>query len=166
MNVIVKKGVRPSEGKVLSFAEEKAADDRIKELESQLMGKEVQQGLSFEPRDVKTIENWLAHYKKMKANQGAQKFEGTERVSAEMELRRIEDAIRVCWGGRIPNYSELWINQRAGIDYLNLVQKWVKLNANREFHELIRRWKYIRRRMEPEDPNADNILHLYDRKRG
>lgn len=161
----VKQGIRPSNEKVLSYAEEQAADKRIKDLETELMGKEVQQGLSFQPKDIQTIEKWLAHYKKMKANMGATKFEGKDRTQAEIEMRRIIQAIEKKWNGHIPSYQELWINQRAGIQYLQLVQNWIRLNVDREYGELVKRWKYLRRRMEPDDPNADNVLHLFDRRR-
>lgn len=166
MQIVVKKGVRPGEGKVLSYAEEKAMNDRIKDLENEFMGKEIQQGLSFQPRDIQTVEKWLNHYKQMKSSMGAQRYEGKERLQAEIELRRIDQAVTQKWGGRIPSYQELWVTPKSGgIQYLNLVQMWVKLNADREYSELIRRWRYLRRRMEPSDPNADNILHLFDRRR-
>jgi hypothetical protein len=164
MQLNIKRGVRPGEGKVLSYAEEKAADQRIKDFENELMGKEVAQGLSFTPDKIQAVEKWLAHYKKMKSQMGAHRYEGKERGEAEVEIRRIEQRIAVKWGGRIPSYQELWITQKQGIQYLNLVQQWVKHNADREYNELIRRWKYLRRRMEPEDPHADNVLHLFDRR--
>lgn len=166
MQVVVKKGFRPENSRVMSYAEERAAEERIKDLEAEMMGKEVRQGLTYQPKDIQTVEKWLAHYKQLKASRGAVRLEGKERVQAEVELRRIEDRIRVIWGGKIPSFQEIWITPRAGIDYLNLVNKFVELGKNREFHELVRRWKSIRRQMEPSDPNADNILHLYDRKRG
>ena len=165
MELMFKKGLRPSEEKVLSYAEEKAAEQRIKDLENELSGGEVGQGLSFQPKNIQTVEKWLNHYKKMKAGMGAHKYTGKDREQAEIEIRKIEQALAQKWGGRIPSYSELWINQKQGIQYLNLVQQWVKHNADRQYNELIRRWKYLRRRMEPDDPHADNVLHLFDRKR-
>lgn len=165
MDILVKKGLRPEKEPVWSYAEEKAAELRIKDFENEVMGKEVQQGLSFQPKDINAVEKWLAHYKKMKASLGARRYDGKDRVQAEVELRRIEQRIAQKWGGKIPSYQELWINQRAGIDYLKLVQTWVRLNADREYGELIRRWKTLRRGMEPEDPSADNVLHLFDKRR-
>lgn len=161
----VKKGIRPDGNeKVLSYAEEKSMSDRIRDFESELSGKEVQQGLSYQPKDVQAVEKWLNHYKKMKSTMGAQRFEGKERADAEMELKRIEQQIARKWNGRIPSYQELWITHRAGAQYLDLVQTWVRLNKDREYGAFISRWKYLRRRREPEDPNADNVLHLFDRR--
>jgi hypothetical protein len=161
MEISVKKGIRPAQTDTLSFAEEKAAEQRIRDLEAELSRTEVQQGLSYEPKDIQGIEKRLAHYKALKTGKGAKRFEGQERVQAEVEIRRIEQALARKWGGRVPTYQEYWQNQRAGISYLKLVNKIVELNRDREYAELVRRWKVLRRGMEPDDPVADNVLHLF-----
>ena len=153
--------VRPDQGKVLSYAEERALDEKIKQLESEADGKEIQQGLSYTPKDSGLIKKHLEQLKQIKASGSAQKFQGNERREAEVEIRRIEQMIAKKWGGRIPTLREYWVTPKAGIDYLRLVDRIVKLNKDREYAEMIRRWKYLRRRMDPEDVLADNVLNLF-----
>jgi hypothetical protein len=158
----VKSGIRPDKERVLSVQEERFASNKIQELEKVMEGKETQQGLSFEPRDIQSVEKWLTHYKALKARGGATRFEGKERAQAEMELRRLVDAIAKKWGGKIPSWEEYNITPRnGGIRYHQLRDRIVKINKDREYAELIRRWKYVRRRMEPDDESADSVLHLF-----
>ena len=153
--------IRPDREKILSFAEERAVNEKIKQLKSELGGTEVQQGLSFTPKDPGLLKKHLERLEQIKSAGSAQRFEGTERREAEVEIRRIEQMIAKKWGGRVPTFDEYWVKPTAGIRFLKMKETIVRLNKDREYAELIRRWKALKRRMEPEDELSDNVLNLF-----
>jgi hypothetical protein len=153
--------IRPDREKVLSFAEERAVKEKIKTLEAELGGTEVQQGLSYTPRDPAILKKHLERLKQIESSGSAQRYEGNERREAEVEIRRIEQMIAKKWGGRIPTFDEYWVKPTAGIRFLKMRDTIVRLNKDREYAELIRRWKSLKRRMEPDDELSDNVLNLF-----
>lgn len=164
MALTLRKGAAPFRPakRVLSVQEEDFLDAKRKDLEHALNNKEMQQGVNFEHRDRPLLEKRLAELKAIKDRYGAVRLEGRERVQAEVEIKRLEQAIARKWGGRVPSYSEYWMRPKdGGIRYLNLVDKIADLNRDPEYAEYIKRWKYLRRRMEPKDRRIDSTLHLF-----
>lgn len=152
----------PKSHRVLSYAEEQFIDAKQKDIERDLRKGELQQGVNFEPKDLKSLEKRLNDLKQIKSRYGAVRLTGKEREQAEKELKLLEARIAAKWGGRIPSYTEYWQRPKeGGIHYLNLVDKIADLNRDAEYCELIRRWKYLRRRMEPENKRIDSVLHLF-----
>lgn len=147
--------------KILSFQEEKAIKDKVHQLEDNIKGKEIQQGVKVEPRDIKALEAKLRGMREVLNQGGAVRLEGRERVHAEMEIKRLEEEIKKMWGGSIPSYDEHWMTAKAGIRYRSYVNKLVFLNSSRKYAELVRRWKYLRRRLEPQDSRIDSTMHLF-----
>lgn len=148
--------------RVLSFAEEQFLDAKKKDIERDIQRGEVQQGVNFEPKDIKNLQKRLDDLKTIKNRYGAVRLAGKEREQAEKEIKLIEARIAVKWGGRIPSYTEYWQKPKdGGIHYLNLVDKIAELNSDREYSELVKRWKYLRRRLEPENKRIDSVLNLF-----
>lgn len=148
--------------KVLSHAEDKFLAEKEKQIEADLSRREIQQGVTFEPKDPQILEKRLAEVKKLRQNANMQRLEGSERVRAESELKKIEDIFAKKWGGRIPTHSEYWMRPKeGGIQYLNLVDRISRLNKDREYQELIKRWKFLRRGLEPDDKHIDNTMNLF-----
>jgi hypothetical protein len=145
----------------LSYAEERALREKEQWFDSVYRKKEIQQGVAHDPKDLARIKS------KLEAVRSQLRFAptramGSERVRIEMEVKKIEDRIRVIWGGKIPTWSEYWIRPKeGGIHYNNLRDKIVEVNQSREYAELIRRWQFLRRRLEPQDKNIANTLHLH-----
>lgn len=161
VTVLRNSGIRPR--RVMSFGEEQYLDDKIKYLEAQKGRKEIQQGVSHDPKDIKGLDKRLDELKTIKNRYGAVRLEGKERMQAELEIKRLEDLMAKKWGpGGFPSYAQYWMRPKeGGIQYLNLVDKIYRLNADREYAEYMRRWKYLRRCLEPDDRNIDSTLHLF-----
>lgn len=148
--------------RVLSYNEEKFIDEKLKQLTRERGHGELQQGVQFEPKNVKALDKKLGELKAIKNRYGAIRLSGSERVQAEKEIKMLESRIAQKWGGRVPSYSEYWMKPKdGGIKYLNLVDKIDELNRDREYSEIIRRWKYLRRSLEPENKRIDSVLHLF-----
>ena len=147
--------------RVLSYAEEDALKSKVRVLEDNLKGKELQQGVKIEPRDIKAQEEKLRHMKEVLRQGGAVRLEGRERVHAEMEIKRLEEEMKKMWGGKFPTYAEHWTTPKAGMAYRNYVNKIVNLNRSKQYGELVRRWKYLRRRLEPQDALIDSTMQLF-----
>lgn len=146
---------------ILSFNAERTISQKVKQLEDDIKGKEIQQGVKIEPRDIRVLEQKLRGMRETLKQGAASRLEGRERQQAEMEIKRLEEAMKKFWGGRFPSQEEHWITPKAGgIRYRNYVNKITQINSSKQYAELIRRWKHLRRRLEPSDPDISNTLHL------
>ena len=148
--------------RVLSYAEEKFLDAKQKDIERDIRHGELQQGVNFEPKEIKNLQKRLDDLKTVKNRYGAVRLSGKEREQAEKEIKLIEARVAVKWGGRIPTYTEYWQRPKeGGIHFQNLVDKITELNSDREYQELIKRWKFLRRGLEPQNKRIDSVLHLF-----
>lgn len=164
MALTLRKDAAPfqSAKRVMSWKEEDFLNQKMKDLENAKNNKEIQQGVNFEHRDKPLLEKKLAELKTIKSRYGATRLDGRERVQAEMESKRLEQAIARKWGGRVPTYAEYWVRPKeGGLRFMQLRDKIANLNRDVEYAEYVKRWKSIRRRMEPDDRNIDSILHLF-----
>lgn len=145
----------------LGYSEERSLRDKEKWLESVYKRKEIQQGVAHDPKDLNRIKQKLEDVRSQ-LRFAPTRASGSERVQIEMELKKTEERMRQLWGGKIPTWSEYWQRPKeGGIHYLMLRDKIVELNQSREYSELVKRWQFLRRRLEPQDKNIANTIHLH-----
>ena len=148
-------------GTGLSHSEERSLREKEQWLESIYKKKEIQQGVAHDPRDLARVKTKLEAIRRQ-LQFAPQRAVGNERVRVEMEIKKVEDRIKILWGGKIPSWTEYWMRPKeGGIHYNALRDKLVELNQNKEYSDLIRRWQFLRRRLEPQDKNIASTLHLH-----
>lgn len=145
--------------KHLSFAEEQSLNQKIQNLEDAKDGVELKnaQGVTTETKDPKAINAQLAHLKKIKEAQTVERAVGAERDKLEKEeaLLRARLDPKMSW-------DEYSMTQRKhGMRYQRLVQQIGKWNSDQQYQTDMKRWKYVRRRLDPDDPNVSNVMHLF-----
>lgn len=151
----------PSTG--LSFAEERSLREKEKWLDGVYKKKEVSQGVTHDPKDLSRVKSKLDSVRSQ-LKFAPVRAEGKERLQIEIEVKRIEQRMAQFWGGSFPTWEEHWIKPKdGGIRYNKYRDKIVEVNKSAEYANLHRRWKFLRRRLEPQDPNISNSLHLYRR---
>lgn len=145
----------------LSFSEERALREKEQYLDSVYKKKEIAQGVTHDPKDLNRIRTKLEGVRDQ-LRFAPERAEGHERVKIEAEIKRVEDEMAKFWGGTFPTWEEHWINPKSGgIRYNVYRDRIVQVNKSKEYADLFRRWQFLRRRLEPQDPNIASSLHLY-----
>lgn len=145
--------------KTLSFSEEKVLETKIRQLQDASDGIEVEgmQGVNYQARDKKVVDEKLAKLKEMQAANKVERATGPERE--KLEIR--EKLLRAELDPGISYDKYISLRRKDGIPYLKLVQQIVKFDADNVRQQKISEWKRIRRRLEPEDRDASNVMHLF-----
>lgn len=148
--------------KHLGFAEQKALEEQIRQLQDAHDEVEVEgaQGVKHETRDRKGLSQRLAHLKKIHDAQKVVEATGAERENLEKEEKILRERLdpKMSW-------DEYSMTQRKhGMRYQRLVAQIQKWNSDPKYQADMKKWKYIRRRLDPNDPNISNVMHLFREK--
>ena len=118
------------------------------------------QGVVHETKDKKVLSQRLSQLKKIHDAQKVEEARGEERVNLEKE----EEILRKRLDPKM-TWDEYSMTQRKhGIRYQKLVTQIQKWNSDPVYQADIKKWKYIRRRLDPQDPNISNVMHLFHEK--
>jgi hypothetical protein len=145
--------------KHLSYAEEQTLKQKIQQLEDARDGVEVKgaQGVVNQAKDKKIVSANLDRLKKIQEAQAVQRADGVERAELEKEEKILRD--RLDPGMTWDQYSTT--QRKHGMRYQKLVGQIQKWNSDQKYQADVARWKYIRRRLDPDDPNISNTMHLF-----
>lgn len=145
--------------KSLSLAEEKALNEKINYLEDVRDGVEIKdaQGVTHEVKDPKALEENIRRLKSIRDTQSVEMATGSERVALEKEEALLRE--RLDPGMSWDEYMNT--KRRDGMRFIKLVNKIQQWNSDAQRQSDIKRWKYIRRRLDPQDPNASNTMNLF-----
>ena len=145
----------------LGFSEERALREKEQWLDSMYRKKEINQGVSHNPKDLAKVKQKLDAVRDQ-LRYAPTRAEGKERVQIEMEIKRLEESMAKSWGGKFPTWEEHWITPKSGgVRYNMYRDRIVEVNKSKEYAQLFRRWQFLRRRLEPQDASIANSMHLY-----
>jgi hypothetical protein len=145
--------------KSLSFAEEKALDEKISYLQDVKDGVELKdaQGVNHQVKDSKALDENLSRMKAIREAHGVQRVMGPERV----ELEKQEKLLREKLDPGMTWHEYMNTKRSDGMRFIRLVEKIRKWNSDPIYQRDVKTWKSIRRRLDPDDANASNVMNLF-----
>jgi len=143
----------------LSLKEEEALKKRKALLEDIRDEREIVQGVSYETKDAKKIEDEIAAIDKELHFRSVKAATGNDRAEVVRELKILEEDLRK----GMPSW-EIFVNakKRDGVSYLK-VRNWImKAESDPIRRKKVVRWKFLRRRLDPTDPFIADTMFLFE----
>jgi len=142
----------------LSLGEEQSLDRQIGDLEKQVDGKEIAQGLKHEAPNRANTQKRIAELRRIRETRSVRKAVGPERDSVEMELNKLTTELQV----GMPTWKEYAFTRKKDGPVYNQLKQWIiRAETNPERRQRIVRWKYLRRRLDPSDPYISSTTRLF-----
>lgn len=143
----------------LSLKEEEVLKKRLALLEDIRDGKEIVQGVSYESKNPKQLEDEMLAIKKELEFRSVKSATGTDRADVLRELKILEEDLRK----GIPSW-DVYVNtkRRDGISFLKLRNWIMKCETDPVRRSKVKRWKFLRRRLDPQDPFIADTMFLFE----
>lgn len=145
--------------KILSIGEEKAIDKAVNDLKDIRDEVEIAQGVNFEAKNKGDINKKIADLERIKRNHSVPQLSDGERQKALTELRDLEVDLRrdmPTWR----NYERS--RPQDGAAHHAMVRLIVKWEGDALRRAKVQRWKTLRRLTNPDDPQASNVMYLFE----
>lgn len=151
-------GTKVAANRPLTLAEERALDQQIQEAEDQLDEVERKQGINYTTENREATENKLRELRKVRASRAVVEASGREREKIEAEANAIRSELQK----DMPSWAEYSMTTRKdGPKYIRLKNLIVKWELDPVRRQKVSRWKYLRRRLDPSDPQIANTMYLF-----
>ena len=145
----------------LSYGEERSLDRQINDLENQSEGSEIVQGLSHQVRDKQLVQKRIAELKRIRETRCVRRAVGREAD----EITREVEALTTKLQKGMPSWETYaFTRRREGMRYIRLRDWIIKSEMDQTRRNMIIRWKYLKRRLDPDDPHAASIINLFPEK--
>lgn len=142
----------------LSLNEEQSLDRQIGDLEKQVEGTEIRQGLNHQAPNKANVQKKIAHLRRIRETRSVRKAVGREREQIEMEIQQLKSELQK----GMPTFKEYsFTRKKDGPLYNELVQWIVKSEKDPERVRKVNRWKYLRRRLDPTNPRIASTTLLF-----
>jgi len=142
----------------LSHGEEQSLERQIVDLEKQADGAEIQQGLNYQAPNKVNVQKRIAELRRIRETRSVRKAVGPERDSVEMELNKLMAELQV----GMPTWKEYSHTRKKDGSVYNTVKQWIiRSQADPARTQKIIRWKYLRRRLDPENPYIASTMKLF-----
>ena len=152
---------KTQKGRHLSHGEEKSLDHQISDLENQVKGSEIVQGLNHEVRDKGAVERRIAELKRIRETRSVTRATGREAEAIEREVASLTEKLQV----GMPTWKDYsFLKRKDGMNYIQLRNWIVKSELDETRKSMIARWKYLKRRLDPDDPHAASMMNLFPQK--
>jgi hypothetical protein len=142
----------------LSMQEEQVMKKRLRLLEDMRDDVEIMQGVNYEAKDPAKLDAEIARLKQSLSTKSVQAATGAERDSVLREISSLEEDLKK----GMPKW-DIYANtrRRDGMAYVKLKNQIMKWESDPERKRKVARWKYLRRRLDPSDPDIANTMHLF-----
>ena len=143
----------------LSLKEEEILKKRRALLEDIRDGREIVQGVSYESKNPKQVEEEIEAITKELQFRSVKAAVGSDRQEVVKELKILEEDLRK----QMPSW-EIFVNtkKRDGTAFLKL-RNWIMKNETDPVRRSkIKRWKFLRRRLDPTDPYIADTMFLFE----
>ncbi len=142
----------------LSLAEENSFDRQIEDLEKQVSGAEIQQGLNHQAPNRANVQKRIEELRRIRETRSVRAAVGREREEVEMEIQSIKDELQK----GMPTFKEYSFTRKKDGPFYNALKQWiVRSEQNPVRRQQIARWKYLKRRIDPTDPYIANTTNLF-----
>lgn len=143
----------------LSLKEEEVLKKRKALLEDIRDGREIVQGVSYESKNPKQIEDEISAIDKELQFRSVKAAVGNERAEVVRELKILEEDLRK----GMPSW-DIFVNtkKRDGTSFLKLRNWIIKNETDPLRRSKIKRWKFLRRRLDPTDPYVADTMFLFE----
>lgn len=143
----------------LSLKEEEVLKKRLALLEDIRDEREIVQGVSYESKNPKQIEEEITAIKKELEFRSVKSATGADRAAVLRELKSIEEDLR----RDMPTW-DVYVNmkKRDGVAFLNLRNQIIKWETNPVRKSKVKRWKFLRRRLDPSNPFIADTMYLFE----
>lgn len=145
-------------GRTLSYGEQKNLEAKIQEIEDALGGKELVQGVNMNtPNRQKNLME-LKRLKSILSSQGVHEVSDKERSAYEKEEEILRENLRK----GMPSWDK-YVGSRPkdGPRHDKVVDWIVRSDADPARQQMIKRWKTLRRHLDPSNPKAAHVMHLF-----
>lgn len=145
-------------GRTLSYGEQKNLEAKIQEIEDALGSKELVQGVNMNtPNRQKNVQE-LKRLKGILASQGVSQVSDKEKKDYEKE----EELLRQDLQKGMPSWDKYQGSRpKDGPRHDKVVDWVVRSNEDIVRQQKIRRWKTLRRHIDPSNPKAAHVMHLF-----
>jgi hypothetical protein len=143
----------------LSLKEEDVLRKRLSMLKDIKDGKEIVQGVTYESKDPKKLDDDIAAIEHELSLRSVRPAVGNERQEVLREIRIVEEDLRK----GMPSWEQYAnTKRRDGMPYIKIVN-WIKKSETDPVRKAkIKRWKFLRRRLDPKDPFIADTMHLFE----
>ena len=143
----------------LSLKEEEVLKKRKALLEDIRDGREIVQGVSYESKNPKQIEDEISAIDKELQFRSVKAAVGNERAEVVRELKILEEDLRK----GMPSW-DTFVNtkKRDGTSFLKLRNWIIKNETDPLRRSKVKRWKFLRRRLDPTDPYVADTMFLFE----
>lgn len=143
----------------LSLWEEERLKKRLALLEDMRDGKEIVQGVAYDPRNPKKLDEEIESIKKELDMRSVKAAVGSDRQEVVRELKSLEEDLRK----NMPTWDHyVGTRRRDGIAYVKLVNSIIQNESDPIRRKKIHRWKFLRRRLDPTNPYIANTMYLFE----
>jgi len=145
-------------GRPLSHGEEKSIDRQLEDLEKQIEETEIVQGLSHQAHDKGAVQRRISELRRIRETRSVRRAVGREREAIEREVQSLTATLQE----GMPSWTEyVGLRRRDGMRYIKLKNWILQTEQDQNRQRMILRWKYLRRRLDPDDPHAADMMNLF-----
>jgi hypothetical protein len=144
--------------KPLMAAEEAVIRKKIRDLEDILNEAEIVQGVNHKASNKQAIQAEKQRLEHILLTRSVQEATGNDRLAIEREVKALQEDLQK----GMPSWNEFMNTTRKhGMNYVKLRNWILKCESDPERRRKIERWKYLKRRLDPTDPDASNTMQLF-----
>lgn len=142
----------------ISHSEETSIDRQIEDLEKQVDGAEIRQGLNYQAPNRANVQKKIAELRRIRETRSVRKAVGREREQIEMEIGDLKEELQK----GMPTFKEYSFTRKKDGPFYNALVQWIaKSESDPVRVGRIKRWKYLRRRLDPENPRIASTTLLF-----
>lgn len=145
-------------GRTLSYGEQKSLESKIQDHKDALGGKEVLQGLNVNSPNVVVSRREIKRLEGILSSQGIGEISEEERGKIAVELKALTADLQKgmpSWDRYISSRPKDGPRHDRMINWINTT------NADPVRQQKIKRWKTLRRYLDPHNPKASHVMHLF-----
>ena len=152
------KPTAPAPRKTLSHGEEVALDRQIGDLQKQVDGQEIEQGLNHQAPNRANVQKRIGELKRIRETRSVRQAVGSERDQIEMQLRKLTAELQV----GMPTWAEYAYTRKKNGPIYDQIKQWIiRSESDPVRRNKIAQWKYLRRRLDPTDPYIASTKRLF-----
>ena len=142
----------------LSYGEEHSLDRQIGDLQNQIDGKEIDQGLNHQAPNRASVQKRIDQLQRIRETRSVHQVVGRERDQVEMQIKSLTAELQK----GMPTWREYAFTRKKDGPVYNQLKQWIiKSEQDPVRKQKIARWKYLRRCIDPSDPYIASTTRLF-----